>query len=78
MPGVELLVTWEGGRQSIFTGLKPDIDSGYADFLLTPGTEYAIQVLPSSLPVPDLSAPVCSREDGSSYSGGLRLVFQQP
>jgi len=78
LPGVEVLVTWEGGRQSIFTGLKPDIDPGYADFLLTPGTEYALQVLPSSLPVPGLSAPVCTGEDGSSYTGGLRLVFQQP
>jgi hypothetical protein len=44
IPGVEIWVTWSGGVDRFFTGLKPDLGLGYADFDMTPGSEYALSV----------------------------------
>ena len=42
--GVEVIFTWNGGEAYFFTGLEPDIDLGYADFVMSPQTTYALQV----------------------------------
>jgi hypothetical protein len=76
--GVEILVTWEGGQQRIFTGLKPELGNGYADFIMTPDVSYTVQILPSSLPISNLVTPDCTTEDGVEFKGGLLLDFQQP
>lgn len=77
-PGVEILVTWEGGQQRFFTGLKPVMGNGYADFIMEPGISYTLQIMPSSLPISNLSAPDCTMEDGTIYKGGYFFQFQQP
>jgi hypothetical protein len=78
LPGVEIVVTWDGGQENIFTGLKPEQGDGYADFIMAPGVLYTLQLLPSSAPLTGLAAPECTAEDGSTYQGGLLLVFEQP
>ena len=45
VPGAEISVVWSGGRDSFFTGFKPDIDPGYADFQMESGELYQIEVL---------------------------------
>ncbi len=45
LAGVEVVVLGPGGEDSFFTGLKPEVDAGFADFLVTtPGT-YTVHVL---------------------------------
>lgn len=45
LAGVEVMVSGPEGEDSFFTGLKPEVGPGFADFLVTaPGT-YAVQVL---------------------------------
>lgn len=45
LAGVQVMVSGPGGEDSFFTGLKPEVDPGFADFLVTaPGT-YTVQVL---------------------------------
>jgi hypothetical protein len=78
MPGVEIDISWPGGEESFFTGLKPEIAAGYADFVMQPGVSYALRVERVGSPVPSLSAPSCPDSSGGSYLGGLKLVFQQP
>lgn len=78
LPGVEVRVTWEGGRQQFYTGLKPELGNGTADFIMTPGTVYSLQVLPSGAPTSGLSVPECSTGEGSAYPGGYLLIFKQP
>jgi hypothetical protein len=78
LAGVEILVTWEDGQQRFFTGLKPELGYGYADFVMTPGIQYTLQLMPSSLAITGLVAPECPSEDGTVYQGGLLLVFEQP
>jgi hypothetical protein len=40
--GIKVTVSWPGGEDSFFTGLKPEIDPGYADFQMGPGRSYQI------------------------------------
>lgn len=42
IPGVRVIVTWPGGEDSFYTGLKPDVNSGYADFEMAAGVSYAV------------------------------------
>ncbi|MCB9077694.1 MAG: hypothetical protein H6631_08895 [Anaerolineaceae bacterium] len=45
LPGVEIEVIWSGGQDTFFTGFKPDIDPGYADFQMEPGELYQVKLL---------------------------------
>lgn len=78
MPGVEIIVTWNGGEEHFFTGLKPEIANGYADYIMEAGVVYTVRVAESGAPVSNLSAPACPDSNGQTYTGGLKLTFQQP
>lgn len=78
MPGVEINISWSGGEESFFTGMKPEIADGYADYVMQPGVTYAVRVERSGTLVSGLSAPSCPESGGQSFLGGLKLVFQQP
>jgi hypothetical protein len=45
LPGVEIVIDWPGGQDRLFTGFKPDIDPGYADFQMEPGERYQINLV---------------------------------
>jgi len=77
IPGLEITITWDGGEEHFFTGLKPEIGPGYADYTMQPGTAYALSVGQVGTPVSSLQAPECG-ESGRSYLGGLKLSFRQP
>lgn len=70
LPSVEVQVSWEGGRNRFFTGLKPEIDPGYADFQMSPGQVYDVVVWGTQ--VGDVSTEGCP-----SGSAGWRLVFRR-
>lgn len=77
VPGVELVVSWNRGEEHFYTGFKPEIGHGYADYEMTPGVLYALRVAGGD-PLQNLSAPVCVNEGSGDYPGSLRLLFQQP
>jgi hypothetical protein len=76
--GVELLAIWDTGQDRFFTGLKPELGLGYADFTMRPGVTYTLQLRDGDRPVSDLSAPECVDDSGETYSGSWLLTFQQP
>lgn len=78
MPGVEIDISWTGGEESFFTGLKPEIGDGYADYVMQAGVTYTLNVGRAGAPVTGLSAPSCPDSNGQTFLGGLKLVFQQP
>jgi hypothetical protein len=43
--GVEIAISWPGGKDSLFTGFKPEIDLGYADFEMEPGEIYQVELV---------------------------------
>lgn len=78
VPGAEIVIAWSSGEEHIFTGLKPELGNGYADFVMAPGAVYTVRMADGGTPAADLSAPACTATDGSEYYGGLRITFQQP
>ncbi len=43
LPGVKIIVTWQEGESTFYTGLSPEINAGYADFKMQPGVEYTLK-----------------------------------
>ena len=78
VPGIELIVTWDGGENHFFTGLKPELGLGYADFTMTPDVVYSLRLAAGGQPVNDLTPAECQADDGSRYWGAWLLVFVQP
>ena len=78
LPGVEIIVTWDGGEEHFFTGFKPEIANGYADYIMQINATYTVRIAESGTPVPNLVAPACTDSSGQKYTGGLHLTFQQP
>ena len=78
MPGVEIIITWDGGEEHFFTGFKPEIANGYADYVMQPNVSYTVRIAESGTPVPNLVAPSCTDSSGQKYTGGFHLTFQQP
>jgi hypothetical protein len=78
IPGAEITIVWNSGEEHIFTGLKPELGHGYADFLMTPGVAYSVRMADGGTPASELSAPDCTTTSGEPYTGGIRITFQQP
>jgi hypothetical protein len=76
-PGIEVIINWSGNEEHFFTGLKPDLGNGYADFIMTPGTVYTLRLAAGSNTVTDLAVPNCQQDNGSNYDGGIKLIFKQ-
>ena len=75
--GAEIIITYDGGEDHIFTGLKPEIGPGYADFKMSPGVIYTVRPVDAGEIVNDLVAQECT-EGGNTYLGGWSLIFAQP
>jgi hypothetical protein len=78
MPGIKIVITWDGGEEGFFTGLKPELGDGYADYLMTPNITYTVQLASGSDVATGVSAPTCQASDGGTFLGGIKLTFQRP
>ncbi|MEN6482928.1 MAG: hypothetical protein ABFD29_12255 [Anaerolineaceae bacterium] len=78
LPGYQIMVTWDTGEDSFYTGLYPEINLGYADFEMQPNIVYSARVGETGERVSNLSSPECKTTDGESYWGGILLRFSQP
>ena len=76
--GIEIIVTWSQGEDRFFTGFKPELGNGYADFAMQADIIYNVRVVEGGAFVPNISAPSCTDPNGTKYIGGLLLTFQQP
>ncbi len=77
LAGVEITVSWEGGEDRFFTGLKPEFGLGYADFAMQPETAYSVRVATGGEPVFNLTAPPCTTAGGETFPGVWILEFIQ-
>jgi hypothetical protein len=78
LPGVKIMITWNGGEEQFFTGLKPELGNGYADYLMAPDITYTVQLAIGSNVASGLTAPTCQTPGGETFLGGIKLTFQQP
>lgn len=77
LPGIEIIVNWEGGENRFFTGLKPEFGLGYADFTMQEGIVYSVRIASGGEPVFNLSAPTCTAANGETFLGVWILEFLQ-
>lgn len=77
VPGVEIILQSDQGEEYFFTGLKPELGLGYADYAMTPQNTYSLHIADGGEPV-DLFVPECSDEQDERYWGSWRLVFSHP
>jgi len=78
LAGAKILITWEGGEEEFFTGLKPELGNGYADFIMDPDSTYTVQLGAGSDIASGLTTSTCQGLDGETFPGGIKLTFQQP
>jgi len=76
--GVEIDVTWDGGEEQFFTGLKPELGNGYADYMMSPAIIYSIKLARGSDIASGITTPSCQSPNGETFPGGIKLTFQQP
>ena len=76
--GAKIIVNWDGGEEQFFTGLKPEIGNGYADFSMSPNLTYTVRLAAGSDIATGLTAPACQTPTGEAFFGSLKLTFQQP
>ena len=77
VPGVLVIVEWQGGSDRFYTGLKPELGAGYADFNMDPGVLYTLRLGEGGQPVSDLQASGCNGSTGAGNWGAWKLVFVQ-
>ncbi len=81
VPGVEIAVNWNGGRDTFFTGFKPEVDPGYADFQMKQEELYRVQLISveTAGTAPEIS--VSDRDLCPDLAEGVipswQIVFQQ-
>ena len=77
VPGREVIASWDGGEEHFYTGLKPELGDGYADFIMQTGTPYSVRVASGGTPISDVTPPSCTARDGTVTTGQIKLTFQQ-
>lgn len=78
VPGLEAVITWDGGEDHFFTGLKPELGLGYADFTMTPGVTYTLYLAHGGQPIEGLTTPECELRGEERFWGSWRMTFVQP
>lgn len=76
--GAKIIISWENGEDVFFTGFKPEVGNGYADYTMTPNINYTLRLEAGSDIASGLIAPTCQTASGDSFLGGIKLTFQQP
>jgi hypothetical protein len=72
-PNVELFIRWGGGQDRFFTGLKPEVGAGYADYTLEKGETYQVSVVMESDVALEMVADPC---DDAGRLTSWYVVFQ--
>ena len=75
VPGVELAIAWLDGQELFFTGLKPELGYGYADYVMAENIEYTLSLSNGNTRVTGLRSAQCTSKDGKKYPGGIKLEF---
>ena len=79
IPGVAIQISLGTNSEEVFyTGLKPELGLGYADFSAEPGLTYQLEILDSGLIVSDIGVPTCQNESEESYWGSWEIHITHP
>jgi hypothetical protein len=79
LPSIEIVVSWDSGEDRFFTGLRPNLGQGYADFEMAPEVKYDVTLASFRADTAkglasELSSGVCPTD---TLALDWRLAFQQ-
>ncbi|MCK5054385.1 MAG: hypothetical protein KAR65_08905 [Anaerolineales bacterium] len=77
VPGVKALVVWDTGQDIFFTGLKPELGPGFADFTMQEGVTYSLQLSQGVGLETGITAETCTDGDGELFAGSWLFNYQQ-
>jgi hypothetical protein len=77
VPGVAIIVSWDGNSNRFVTGLKPEYGLGYADFTMDPSVTYSLRLEAGGDPINSITGRLCE-DQAEPYWGSWRLNFVQP
>jgi hypothetical protein len=75
IPATKIEVAWGGERNAFYTGLKPDKDTGFADFTMTDGETYTVALPGQSDRTRNLKAGSC--DSANNINASYRVVFRR-
>lgn len=78
VPGVEIIINWENNEERFFTGLKPELGLGYADFAMQEGVNYQLRLADAGQLLTNLSTAPCTAETGTRAQQSIEVIFEQP
>jgi len=79
IPGVTLELSLGTDPKEVFyTGLKPELGLGYADYTAEPGLTYQLEIPESGLVLGEIEVPTCQTEAGDSYWGSWEIYITHP
>jgi len=79
IPGVAIQIALGTDPNEVFyTGLKPELGLGYADFSAEPGLTYQVEIPDSGLIVSEIEVPTCQTESEESYWGSWEIYITHP
>jgi hypothetical protein len=79
VPGITLEISLGTDPTEVFyTGLKPELGLGYADYLAEPGLTYQLEIPDSGLVITDIEVPTCLTDSGDSYWGSWEIYITHP
>ncbi|MEP7292489.1 MAG: hypothetical protein ABI835_11935 [Chloroflexota bacterium] len=77
LPGQQVRVRWDDGESRFFTGLKPEKNPSYADFVMESGKDYILDMPGHADPLPQpLAAQPCNTPTGERAIISYRVVFR--
>jgi hypothetical protein len=79
IPGITLQVSLGiDPKETFYTGLKPELGLGYADYSAEPGLTYQLEIPDSGLIITDIEVPTCQNDAGESYWGSWEVYITHP
>ena len=76
VPYSEVAVTWQGGEEHFYTGLKPELGQGYADFELEPEQSYSVRLVDSDAAAATITPEACPDASGTERWGAWLLTYR--
>ena len=77
LSGIEIILQWPGGEERVYTGLKPEINLGYADFVMDPAEKYLIQLGDKGQLI-EVTLPECPTTENEQVWGAWHMIFIKP
>jgi hypothetical protein len=77
VPEIQIEIAWVNGYNRLYTGLKPAVGAGYADFAMEEGTVYTMKVSGLADQITGLKAEDCFTELGQRYPGSWAIQLRQ-